>query len=120
MSDERELGRVESADVTLDRDGVFLAFQIAFRFGGSGQCFGGIALDDYDKSKARRVGTAAGADLLRRLMEVFGVTRFRDIEGKIAFVERRNGLIVAVEMPACDGGKRLHLDDWRREWGFAP
>lgn len=110
-----ELGKVTSAEILIEDHGC-LTFTILFDFGGSGQCFGGIALDTWDAEKNRRVGTAGGADLLLRVMRLFGVEKWSQIKGRVAEVSRTNGLIDRVRMPRFEGGNELSLSDWRNEW----
>src|SRR4051812_19355959 len=51
-------------------------------FGGSGQGFGGYALDQWDEEKDARLGTAYGMEFIRRLMNVVGVEKWEDLVGK--------------------------------------
>ena len=118
---ERELGIVES--VRLDREcGGALTMWVSFKFHGSGQGFGGFVLDQYDKAKGRRVGHAAGLDYILRVMDVFGVERLDDIEGKPAYALRASDKwgesIIGIEAPEYEGSKRFTIAEWREEWGL--
>jgi hypothetical protein len=50
-----------------------LSFVIGLDFGGSGQGFGQIVLDNYDVGKKKRVPTILGSSLLLCIDELFGV-----------------------------------------------
>lgn len=50
-------------------------------FGGSGQGFGGYALDSWDRTLNRRVGTAYGTKFIMRVMEVVGVEKWEKLSG---------------------------------------
>ena len=49
---------------------------------GYGVIVGGVVLDTYDKKKDERVGTTYGMNVIMRVMEVVGVRRWEDLEGK--------------------------------------
>jgi len=57
-----KIGKIESTQLGIENHGI-MTFSLQFNFGGTGQGFGGVALDDYDEALKRRVGTAAGAEL---------------------------------------------------------
>lgn len=44
--------------------------------------FGGYALDEYDTKLERRVGIGMSLDLLKEIMEVVGVDKWEDLEGR--------------------------------------
>jgi len=113
----RELGRVERAELFVEDHGI-LTFYLHLTFGGSGQGFGGVALDTWDDAKKRRVGTAGGCDLVLRLLDLFKVDRLERCVGRAVYALREApyGQIMGLELPAFDGGGKLLLDDWRREW----
>jgi hypothetical protein len=121
MTDDltKQLGCITSADIEIDDHGI-LTFALMFDFGGSGQGFAGYALDAWSERDNRRIGTAAGCDLIRQLMTCFRVRRFCDIKGRSAYALRdstgHNDLIIGVEMPPFDGGGRFTIHDWRARW----
>lgn len=115
-----ELGRVESTRIGLER-GFALTAWVFFRFGCSGQGFGGHFLHNAIKKRADRVAadeTAAGSDYLCRVMRVFGVEEWSDIVGRVAEVGREShmGPIVAIRQAPCDGDEVFDVREWRREW----
>jgi len=115
---ERELGRVEYADIMIEDHGI-MTFAIGFDFGGSHQAFANYALDTWDEEKKRRVGTAFGCDVILRLMKVFRVDRFSEIVGKVAYVIRDDGvnpMIRGIEATPFDGGQKLMIKEVGEEW----
>ncbi len=114
---EQHTGRVTSVFFGLE-DHNILTLYLAFDFGGSGQSFGGYALDTYDKAKGKRVGHAAGTDFVLRLLTLFKVRDLQEIKGRIATVHcgGRGGTISAIEIPAFDGGGKFDVHDWQAEW----
>lgn len=116
---KKVLGKIKSAKITIDR-GCFLCFWLHFDFGGSGQGFGGYSLCDWDEQKQRRVGIAAGADLIKRLMETFKVESFDKIEGKYVYAlyedDKWGSPIMGVQLTEPDGGNRFLISEWRNEW----
>lgn len=46
------------------------------------QAFGGYALDEYDKIKKNRVGTAFGMEFLKRICATVGVSNWEKLPGK--------------------------------------
>lgn len=53
---------------------------------GCSQGVGGIALDEYDKEKEERVGTAYGCEVIRRLLLALDVNDFSEMKGKVIWV----------------------------------
>ena len=49
---------------------------------GYGVIVGGVVLDTYDKWEDERVGTTYGMNVIMRVMEVVGVRRWEELEGK--------------------------------------
>lgn len=113
---KREIARVESADIVHQR-GMFLTATIHFEYecGGQGFC---PVLDEYDKAKERRVGTAFAADVIKRLMDVFGVESFSDIKGKIVWVTHDHGSVTKIETTGWDGRRVFDLHEIMKEWGI--
>lgn len=114
-----ELGIIERVFFGREDHGI-LTFMLFFDFGGSAQGFGGYALDSFDKAKDRRVGTAAGTDLILRLLDTFNVDSLNSIKGRYAYAIRKsegfNAQIVGLRTPKPDGDKTLMIADWQAEW----
>jgi len=117
MSDERQLGKIDDVNLTIEDHGI-LTLQIGFDFGGMHQGFGGYCLDTYNKKEKRREGHAAGTDYILRLLETFGVSKLEDIKGLPAYAlrEKGNQKIVGIETPEFDGSKKFLIEDWRMKW----
>ncbi len=54
---------------------------------GGGVSVGGIALDEYNKIKKERVGSAYGMNVIMRVLEVVGVTKWEELTGKFIRIE---------------------------------
>ena len=121
MNDKKELGKITKVFFGKE-DHDILSFMIHFDFGGSGQGFGGYCLDTFDKDKKKRVGCAAGTDLILRLLDLFNVKTLDEIIGKNAYVIRGgestgwNSPIIGIETPPFEGGKRFMIEDWKQDW----
>lgn len=97
-----------------------LTLNVGLDFGGTSQGFGGYALDEWSEADGRRVGAAAGADLILRLLWLFGVDRFSKIVGRPVYALRGSdglqGTIIGLETPAFDGSRKLLVSEWRERW----
>lgn len=133
-----ELAKSTSSDIILSRDCI-LDFSIEFKYEGSArQSFTGWALDtpywrdgdiecldsktaykhNMNLDNFRRMGSAFGAEVIKRIMDVFSVTKFKDIPGKYVYVlkeEGFNGLIKGIQQLPVDGDKKLIMDDLYEE-----
>lgn len=116
---EEQLGKVGSVFFGLEDHGI-LSFMIHLDFGGTGQGFGGYALDGYSKEKKRRIGTAAGTDLVLRLLTLFGVRTLEEIKGRSVFALRESvqisAKIIGLRLPEFDGGTEFLIEDWQNEF----
>jgi hypothetical protein len=116
----KELGKVRRVYLEIEDHGC-LWINLDIDFGGSGQGFGCVALDDWDEKKKRRVGTAGGLDFIIQILNLFGAKRLNEIEGKPVFALYTNehhfgDKIIGLETPKFDGGKSFLIEDWRNEW----
>lgn len=114
---EKELGKIESTFFGYS-DHRILTFMLHMTFGGTGQGFGNYTLDTWNKEKQRREGTAAGTDLLIRLLELFKVDEIGKIKGRYAYAlrEKGHGPIIGLQLPEADGGKTFLISEWQQEW----
>lgn len=104
---EKKLAIIEKAKLELIDSGI-LSFSISVKYeDGLCQMIGGLALDSFDKSKDRRVGTAYGCEMIRRLLSEFAVDDFSEMKGAHVWVYgiERSGLIFGVH-----GIGRLSVD----------
>lgn len=75
---------IESTRLGPEDHGIFSAY-LTLNYGGSGQSFGGYALDRHNGHRdlrSERVGTAYGMEFIRRVMAVVGVSKWEDLKGK--------------------------------------
>ena len=73
-------------------------FWINLDYGGSGQGFGGHALDQWDEPAGRRVGVAYGTEAIMGVLRVVGVDNWEQLPGKSVRVKKTDhfGRIVAL------------------------
>jgi hypothetical protein len=84
--ESRKLAKISKATLEIKERGI-LNFWIYVDYEeGCSQGVGGIALDDWDKSKDSRVGTAYGCELIRRLLLSLNVDDFSEMKGKMIWV----------------------------------
>ena len=117
MKLHEEIGRVTGARMFIEDHGI-LTFFVDLEFGAGGQGFGGYCLDSYDESKKRRVGTAAGIDLILRLMNFFMVDELGKAKGcvVVALREEPYGQVVGLRRMPFDGGASFLISEWKAEW----
>ncbi len=75
---------IESTMLGSEDHGILTAY-LRLNYGGSGQGFGGYALDRFTgpgSSAGERVGTAYGMEFIRRVMKTVGVEKWEDLKGK--------------------------------------
>lgn len=83
----RQLAKIESASLNIWDRGDVLNFWIFVDYeNGGSQGIGGIALDTYDKKKDKRVGTAYGCEVIRRLLLALKVNDFSEMKDKYIWV----------------------------------
>ena len=80
------LAKITSANLEIQERGILNFWIIVDYEDGGSQGIGGIALDAYDEGKKKRVGTAQGCEVIRRLLLALGVNDFSEMKGKIIWV----------------------------------
>ena len=119
MGEHRKLARVTSADLYIEDHGI-LTVLVMLDFGSSGQGFGGYALDEWSEEDRRRVGTAAGADFVLRLLSVFGAESLSKLKGRMVYAltesDAFGAKIIGIQMTEPDGGAKFLIEDWRKRW----
>jgi hypothetical protein len=81
-----QLAKISSATLEIQERGI-LNFWIHVDYEeGCSQGIGGIALDTFDKKKDRRIGTAFGCEVIRRLLIALKVNDFSKMKGKMVWV----------------------------------
>lgn len=103
---EREIAKVERADLGFEDHGMF-GFNIAFVFRGGGQGTGWYIL-----STAKE---ATGCDFLARIMRSFAVERWQHIVGRTVWIERgENGIVAWENLPTEQGFRFVIADELKR------
>lgn len=115
----KELARVESVFLGIEDHGIF-TMVLHLDFGGSHIGFGGFFLGHRPEGEDRARGTAAGADFICAMLDLFGVDDIKKLVGRTCFVLHEKSIvsatdIIGLELPAFDGGKRFITDEWRAD-----
>lgn len=88
MSERRSVAKVERTTLGYEDHGILTCFlHLSYGTGGA-QGAGGYALDEYDKTLERRVGTAYGCEFLIRLMRACGVDEWSKLKGRTVYAVR--------------------------------
>lgn len=74
--------QIKSTKLGFISNGIFDFTLVLDIQGGGGVAIGGWAMDQYDKEKDRRVGTAYGMNMIMRILEVVGVNTWEELKGK--------------------------------------
>jgi len=73
--------KIQSTMLGVEDHGIF-TFVIELNYGGAGQCAGHFALDAYNEKKDYRPGWVGAIPMIRRLLEVVGVSSWEGLVGK--------------------------------------
>lgn len=92
---ERKNAIIASATLGIEDHGI-LTVSLCFEYECGCQCFGGYAMDSYDKTKKRRIGTAYGMEFVIRVMNTVGVTEWSQLKGKHVRVEAERCKVHAI------------------------
>ncbi len=82
---DKLLAKIESADITISRGCLMVGMTVHYE-NGFHQGIMGQVLDEYNKEKKTREGTAYGCEMIRRLLKTFGAQNLKDIEGRHLWV----------------------------------
>jgi hypothetical protein len=111
----RELGTIESAEIR-DTDHGCLSVEVYIKFRGSGQSFGGLALQHLDDNNKPEDDKLIN-DYIKSLCETFGVQSLKDLAGLKCYALRPtdnlNEYIVGIE--SVNTGKRFTHYAWRKK-----
>lgn len=86
--------------------GIFTC-RIYLDYGGLSQSFGDYALDQFNKDKNERVGTAFGLQFIKEILKVLEVKSWEDLPGTFLRVE-------------CDWGKVYRIGHFLKNQWFDP
>lgn len=81
-----ENGRITGTTLGYEGHGIFSLY-LHVEFDGGGCSYGGYALDEYDKEKKQRIGTAYGHDSIIAVLRVLEVEKWEAIPGTFIRVE---------------------------------
>jgi len=113
------IGKIKSTNLGKEDHGI-MTFWLQFDFGGSGQGFGGYALDDYSEEEKRRIGTAAGMDAIIQILRVCDVNNWEDIQGKTLYALYDNDeygqLIKGIKGLPFESNKIFLMNEWQEKW----
>ena len=101
MYEAKEVGKIDWTKLGFDHD-VFV-FQIYFKFGASGQGFGGYGLEHEDCYK-----------VLKRILQAVGVEKWEDLKGKYAHVYRepkKSDIIIGIGPVLPTEGKIFYIKE---------
>lgn len=95
MSEKILNAKIESVSLCFQND--ILTFYLGLKIqGGAGCCFGGYALDEYDKAEGRRLPISLGLECLEEIMKTVGVSSWENLRDKYIRVVSR-GLGESIE-----------------------
>lgn len=81
MSEKILNAKIESVSLCFAND--ILTFYLGLKIeGGAGCCFGGYALDEYDKEEGRRIPRSIGLECLEKIMKTVGVQSWENLMDK--------------------------------------
>ena len=79
----KKLAKIRKAGLEIKERGILNFWIFVDYEEGCSQGIGGMALDEYDKEKEERVGTAYGCEMIRRLLLELNVDDFSEMSGEI-------------------------------------
>ena len=116
------LAKIESVRLSTEDHGS-LSLWVMLDYGGSGQGFGGYAMDEYFEPWKRRRGSAFGTDYILCLLATFGVSKLEDLEGRYCFAlvddKSFSASVRGLLTTSQDGSKAFVVRDLCREWGIS-
>ena len=111
---EKRIAKVRDVHLGWEDHGIFTCW-LDLDYGDSGQGAGLYALDEWDESQDRRVGTAQGLECIMRLMQVFNVNEWSEIEGRTCYAIATYTKVLGLEPLPTEGGKALMFDELWKE-----
>ena len=82
----KQLAKITKANLEIKERGILNFWIHVYYEEGLSQGVGGIALDEFDKEKDRRVGSKYGCEMIRRLLITLDVNDFSEMKGKHVWV----------------------------------
>lgn len=78
--------KITGTSLGFEDHGIMTCF-VFLEWEGGGVGFGGFGLDEWNDKKKERTGTGTGLDFIKAIMEVVGVEKWEDLEGKYVRVD---------------------------------
>lgn len=73
-----------------------MTFSLTMEFEGGVQGFGGCSLDDYSKTKKKRIGAAYGMQLIMELLDTLECSTWEDLDGRLVRIKADRMKIYAI------------------------
>lgn len=111
----KELAKIEDTFLGIEDHGIFTA-QVFVKYGSFGsQGVGGYSLDAYKPEQKKRIGTAFGAEFIKRVLKVGGVDSWEKLKGRTIYVLRENegfnSRVLGIESLPTEGNTSFVFDD---------
>lgn len=84
-----ENGKIIKTNLGVEDHGIMTCW-IELSFDGTGQAFGGYALDSYSREKQCRIGDSRSIMAIRKILEVVDVQNWEDLNGKYVRIKRKD------------------------------
>lgn len=95
MKNEVVNAKIESTILGYEDHGI-MTLWLHLTYGGSGQGFGGYALDKWIETSKKRVGTGLGLDMIGEILQIADVDQWEKLPGRYVRVHLEDGLIVGI------------------------
>jgi hypothetical protein len=92
---EEKNARITGVSFGYEDHGI-LTCTVGLDYGGSGQSFGGYALDTYDKEKKKRIGTAFGTQFILEILRVLDIRTWEKLPGVVIRVRASHNKVHAI------------------------
>jgi hypothetical protein len=105
----QEIAKIERTTLGYEDHGICTVF-LHLSFGSSGQGAGGYALDEYDPSVKRRIGTAYGMEFIIRTLRACGVDEWSKLKGLTIYALRKKDephQVAGIEPLPTEKGERF-------------
>lgn len=106
--------QITKASLTMESHGC-LTIYLTLQGSGRGVQFGGHNLGRGYKGAKTFTGSAKGTEYIMRIMDVVGVSRFEDLEGKYVRVVETDGDSVVKEIGNIVANKWFNVEDFYRK-----
>ena len=122
---EKVIAKVDSTFLGIEDHGLFIAMLTVTYGGGEFQGIGTHALDSYDAEKKKRIGTAYGADYIKRILQVCGVDQWEKLKGRTIYVLKEDGTtglgwggdkVLGIASLPTEGYYEFIFEDLRKEF----